>query len=729
MKNDLPPMTKQKLAIEGMRCASCSQIIEFRLQRLPGVADFHINAASHNAEVAWDPARISLQDIVDSVTDLGYRALPLGARDKSADKESKLNLWRLFIAGFAMMQVMMYAFPAYLVPVPTPDGDLTPDIDRLLKLASMVIAVPGVFFSASPFYRSAWRALRNRQVGMDLPISIGVLVTFGASVWATFAGGAAYFDSVIMFVLLLLGARMIEQRVQRKSTAALRALTELVPLTVQRLADYPASHRVEEVPAAQLRAGDVLLVAPGTQIPADGKVLEGESDCDEALMTGESQPVKKSAGAALIGGAMNLSGALVMRADQVGDATRLATLVQMMEKAAGEKPPPLQLADRHAGRFMTAILALSVIAGLAWWHIDPARALWVAVSVMVITCPCALSLATPGVMAGAIGVLAKRGVLIARGRAIETLTRATHVVFDKTGTLTQGRLQLVETVSLREGMDETLCLSKAVRIAGSSMHPVAKALTQAAAEQGMFAVAAAEAAMEAAGQGMEVRSGERRYRLGSIAFVEALHGCGLLVPKSFSGKTLAAFGDDRGWIALFALQDTLRADAQECIAFLKRQGKHVLLFSGDRNDVAADVAAELRIDTAIGDLRPEQKHDLVKGLQARGAVVAMVGDGMNDGPVLSLADVSIAMGHGAPISQARSDVVLMSNRLQDLQAAVEISHKSLTLIRENLAWALLYNLVAVPAAATGLLLPWHAAIGMSLSSLIVVLNSLRILKR
>jgi Cu2+-exporting ATPase len=723
-------LAHDKLAIGGMRCLACSQIIEYRVRHLNGVEEFRINAATHRADLRWDPRRIGLREVVEAITALGYSALPAGEKDARAEQKKKMTWWRLFIAGFAMMQVMMYAFPAYLQPVPQVDGDLTPDIDRLLKIASMVLTVPVVFFSSAPFFSAAWRDIRNRHVGMDVPVSIGIIATFAASVWATYRGGPVYYDSVIMFVTLLLIARLVQDRVQAKSMAALQALTELVPLAAKRLLDYPASHRTEEVEASNLRAGDLLLVAPGTQIPADGRVLEGQSECDEALMTGESRPVSKVAGDELVGGAMNLSGQLLMRAERVGEATQLSALVQKMEAAANEKPPLVELADRHARHFMTVILVVAALAAVIWWQIDASRALWISITVLVVTCPCALSLAAPSVMAGAIGRLARNGVLVARGRAVETLSRATHFIFDKTGTLTEGRLQLSAMHIVQPGLDRIELLRMTAGIAAASTHPVSQALAKTAAASAIFGNGAAYTGLrEIAGQGVEALEGMRRIRLGNLAFVQQLHGQPVTIPDDFAGKTVSALGNEQGWIAFFALQDDIRADAAACIDFLREQGKQVWLLSGDKREVVAEVAGKLGIHEAHGELLPEQKHDMVAALQQQGAVVAMVGDGMNDGPVLSLADVSVAMGQGAPIAQVRSDLVLMSNRLQDLAGAVKTTGRALSLIRQNLGWALVYNLIAVPAAVSGMLLPWHAAIGMSLSSLIVVLNSLRIFTR
>jgi len=429
---------------------------------------------------------------------------------------------------------------------------------------------------------------------------------------------------------------------------------------------------------------------------------------------------------------MNLNRPLIMRAERVGDDTQLSSLVRMMESAASEKPPLVQLADRYASIFLTTILLLAIVSGLVWWQIDASRAIWIAVTVMVITCPCALSLATPGVMSATIGQLAKNGVLIARGRSVESLARATHFVFDKTGTLTQGRLNLVKMLVIRQDpmLNETVIRQITSDITASSIHPVAKALYASLATSNLKAAnkisSHFEEVNEIPGQGIEVINQDLHYRLGSIAFVQELHGAPLDLPTELSGKTISALGDKQGYIAVFALEDTLRDEAKHLIQFLQQQGKSVLLYSGDREDVVKTTAARLRINTARGNLSPEAKHDAVRLLQQQGAIVAMIGDGMNDGPVLSLANVSIAMGQGAPISQARSDMVLISNDLKDLAYAVRSTFKALSLIRQNLGWAVLYNIIAIPAAMTGVLAPWHAAIGMSLSSIIVVLNSLRI---
>lgn len=731
LTNDEPeiPVITDKLSISGMHCSACTQIIEFRLQKLEGVTRFQINSATHRADISWNPKKISLGQIIESVSSLGYGALPIGSTGELIDRENKMGVWRLFVAGFAMMQVMMYALPAYLVPVPQIDGDLTPDIDRLLKLASLALTIPVIVFSAWPFFQSAIRDVRNRHVGMDVPVTVGIIVTFVASVWATFSGEPVYFDSLIMFVFLLLAARLIQTRVHNKSTSALRVLTKLLPLLAEKLPDYPSTMRVEQLNAAQLVAGDIVLIQPGAKIPVDGVVISGVSDCDESLMTGESRAVSKATGAALIGGSVNLNRPLVMSATRVGNDTQLSSLVRMMESAANEKPPLVQIADRYASLFLSAILLLAIVSGIAWWYIDASRAIWIAVTIMVITCPCALSLATPSVMSATIGQLAKNGVLVARGRAVESLARATHFVFDKTGTLTQGKLKLVKLMLIRNdpALNERVVRQITTNLTAGSMHPVAHALyTSLSVAPFSNTATVYDDVNEIPGRGIEAHHHGLHFRLGSVDFVQELHGKELDIPAEFSGKTISVLGDTEGYIALFALEDSLRSDAKILIKFLQQQGKSVLILSGDRADVVENTATELGIRGAVGNLSPEAKYDAVKLLQMQGAIVAMVGDGMNDGPVLSLADISVAMGQGAPISQARSDMVLISNDLRDLSYAIKITSKSLSLIRQNLGWAVLYNVIAIPAAMAGILAPWHAAIGMSLSSMIVVLNSLRI---
>lgn len=726
------------LSVAGIRCAACVQLIEFRVTQLSGVESFRINPISQKAQLSWRSEQLSLKQIIQAIVDLGYAAFPANqSLSEYQAKEKKVALWRLFVAGFAMMQVMMYAFPAYLVPVPEIDGDLSPDLDRLLKIASLILTLPVIGFSAIPFFRGALRDLKHHTVGMDVPVSVGILLTFLASCWATFFGGAVYFDSAIMFVFLLLSARFIEENVKRRTSAALAVLTQIHPSVAQKIVAYPSLEQVQRCRADEINIGDYLLVPAGEQIPCDGRVIDGQSECDEALMTGEAKPVSKKADDLLIAGSINLHSALVMQADQVGNQTQLASLIAMMESATLEKPRLLALADKHASRFLFAILVIAVMSGIAWSFIDPSRALWIAISVVVVTCPCALSLATPGVMSAAIGQLAKFGMLVTKGSAIENLANLTHVVFDKTGTLTFGKLKVVRSVYLYDEIFSTSQQQEvAALLASMSLHPASKAIADDFLKQQLTPLVSrsglkVEASHEQAGAGIAAKLNGVWFRLGKLDYVQEIikdaNQRVWQIPDEYRGQSVSVLGNQFCILAYFVMEDCLRDEAIACVTELQKQSKKVILLSGDRREVVTAIAMQCGITDFQAELSPAQKYEYILQLQRQGAVVAMVGDGMNDGPALSLAQVSVAMGQGAPISQTRSDCLLMSNRLSDFNFSVQLAAKAYRLIRQNLAWSLLYNVIAVPAAVLGYLEPWHAALGMSLSSLFVVVNGLRLL--
>jgi Cu2+-exporting ATPase len=730
-------LQRARLSISGIRCAACVQLIEFRIAQLAGISSVKVNSNTQKADVSWFPEHTNLKNIISAIVALGYAAFPADqSLTQFQEKEKKTALWRLFVAGFAMMQIMMYAFPAYLVPVPEANGDLSPELDRLLKLASFIITIPVILFSAQPFFSGALRDLHHRHIGMDVPVALGILLTFLASIWGCVAGTAVYFDSVVMFVFLLLGARVIEANVKRKTSAALDVLTKIHTSYAQKVTNYPDRQHIEQVASDVIKVGEFLLVAAGEQVPCDGVVIEGESTCDEAFMTGESRPLAKTIGNQLIAGSINLRNVLIMRAEKVGSQTQLSLLIAMMESASAEKPRLVALADKHASRFLISILLIALISGVVWSFIDSSRALWIAISVIVVTCPCALSLATPGVMSAAIGLLAKHGTLVAKGRAIEGLAKTTHFVFDKTGTLTFGKLKLQEVVYLDKTLQKNTIEDLAEiahLLASQSMHPVAKAIAQSYSEKFYFPIHSDERfridqLLEVPGLGIEGRVNGRKFRLGRLDFVNELGGAKFSIPSEFASKTVSVLGDEDAVLSFFVLADVLRDDAKLAIAELISTGKKVVLLSGDRFDVVNKVAAECGITLFQATLKPVEKYAKIAELQAQGAIVAMVGDGMNDGPALSIANVSIAMGQGAPISQTRSDCLLMSNRLSDFTFSVHVARKAFSLIRQNLMWSLLYNALAIPAAVLGYLEPWHAALGMSVSSLIVVLNGLRLLR-
>ncbi|MFZ4537700.1 heavy metal translocating P-type ATPase [Propionivibrio sp.] len=714
------------LIIEGITCSACIWLNEQHVARLPGVIGVEINFATRRARVRWDERQIKLSDILAAIVAIGYRAYPYDAAksEQLAHKERRSALWRVFVAGFGMMQVMMYAVPIYIAG----EGDMAPDIELLLRWASMLLTLPVVLYSAAPFFRGAWRDLRLRRVGMDVPVALGVGAAFAASVWATLtASGEVYFDSVTMFVFFLLGGRFLEMTARQRAVSVTEALAKLLPALAARVAGYPQDRSLEQVMAAELHPGDVVLVKPGETIPADGQVIEGVSCANESLLTGESAPVAKSPGSVVTGGAVNVESPLFVKVEQVGEATRLSAIIRLMERAAMEKPHIVEIADRIAGRFILALIVVAAAVAVAWWFIDPAKALWITVSVLVVTCPCALSLATPIALTVASGAMARAGLLVTHSHAIETLARATHFVFDKTGTLTTGKMKLLDVLPLSE-FNREACLALAAAIEHSSEHPIGAALREAAAGAGLPVLGGV---MNEPGSGMEALHQDRSVRIGRPDYVAALHRQSL--PESAhsflaSSDTVIALGNDAGWLALFRFGDEIRPEAAAMVARLRADGRHVVLLTGDAAPVALKVAQALGIDDVEAGISPQGKHDYVCRLQAGGAIVAMVGDGVNDAPVLAQAQVSVAMGGGSQLARTQADLILLSENLDHLCRGFFVARRSLRVIRQNLVWSFVYNFVALPLAMLGFITPWMAGIGMSGSSLLVVLNSLRLQK-
>ncbi len=709
------------LILENIVCAACIWLNERHISALPGVLSVEINYATRRARVRWDNSRIQLSAILKAVSDIGYIAHPFdpGRSDDIHRRERNTAIKRLAIAGLGMMQVMMYALPTYTAT------DMTDDIRLLMSWASLILTIPVVVYSAWPFFLGAWRDLRRRMLGMDVPVALGVGTAFVASVYSTFSGhGEVYYDSVTMFVFLLLTGRFLEMNARRRAGAAVEELVKLIPAATTRLPHWP-SRDEEQVPVARLTVGDHVLVRPGETLPADGVVVEGDSAVSEAMLTGESLPVSKSRDAKVVGGSLNQASPLVVRVDRLGADTRLASIVRLLDRAQSEKPRIGQLADRAAAWFVGVLLVITVLVGLAWYAIDPSKVLWIVVSILVVTCPCALGLATPAALTTATGRLTRLGLLTTRGHALETLARATDLVFDKTGTLTHGRLSVRRVVPLGGHSDAEVRALAAALEAGSE-HPIARAL-----RDGSDTSIRASDVRNTPGRGVEGSIDGRSYRLGSPHFA-ARSETPPQAPASGSGEhpegheSWVALAADNELIAWFALADTPRADAPAALAALQRQGLRVHLVSGDAEAAVRATALQLGIDEWHAGALPEDKLAYVKTLQQQGRIVAMVGDGINDAPVLAGAQVSIAMGEGADVAQAAADMVMLGSRLATLSEGVALARKTQQIIRQNLGWALGYNLIAIPAAALGHVTPWIAGIGMSASSLLVVLNALRL---
>ena len=716
-----PHVQEAALILEGITCAACVWLNEQHLARLPGVVAANVNYTTRRAYVRWDDRRIKLSDILKAVADIGYSAHPFDTVrfDEVQRRERRSALWRLFVAGFGMMQVMMYAYPAYVA-----EGDMTADIENLMRWAGLMLTVPVVLYSAAPFFTGAWRDLRARRVGMDVPVALGIAVAFAASAFTTVTGnGEVYFDSITMFVFLLLGGRFLEMGARARASRSAEELLKLIPAFADRVPDYPRSRAPERVPVSLLTPGDFVLVKPGESIPVDGRVAEGETEVNDALLTGESRPLVKKLGDPLIGGAVNVTSPVMMRVERVGQDTVVAGINRLLDRAASEKPALAQLADRVAQGFVAALLLVAAGTAVGWAMVDPARTLWVTVSVLVVSCPCALSLATPAALTAATGALTRLGVVVTRGQALETLSRATHVVFDKTGTLTLGHLQVVG-VEILGTMSPSEVLGVACALEKGSEHPIAAALIRAAGRENGREIWASEV-RNVPGAGVQGRVDGRAFRLGTLGFVAELSG---LLPAGDpdGGTTLVGLGDNQGWLALFALNDSVRPGARTLVEALDRSGRRVILLSGDRESAARQLAAQVGILEVVAGATPAAKLEYIRALEQQGAVVAMVGDGVNDAPVLAGAAVSIAMGSGTQVAQGTSDIILLSNCLDHLHCAFETAGQTLRIIRQNLAWAVAYNCIALPLAIAGHVTPWMAGLGMSVSSLLVVLNALRL---
>lgn len=739
------------LGLSGMYCAACSITIENALLAVPGVDEVQVQSASQRARILLDPARVKLSDLVQAVQAVGYRAWPDAAARAGHERlrERRHLLWRLSVAGFCMMQVMMITVPQY-VAGPT---DIPPDIWRLMNWACWLLSVPVMLFSCGPFFSGAWRAARQGRVSMDTPVAIGMAATFLVSSAVTFGGTArfgetTYFDSLTMFVTFLLAGRWLESRAREAVTQSLESLCVRLPEAVDRAvrpqADKDGAEidlsqvAVESVPLSALQHGDRVRVAAGQAIPGDGQVIWGHTEIDESMLTGESRVVPKKVGQMLVAGSVNQGSPIWMTIERLGPDTRYQQIVALVQQALTEKPGLARAADRFAGPFLWGVLALAGIGAVAWQWIDPAKSVWVAVSVLVVTCPCALSLAAPSALLAAAGTMGKRGLLVRRLDAIESLAKVDQVFFDKTGTLTEGHLSLVRVLSAQgESAWDDQAYALARSLASYSQHPVSRSLCAASgpgatSERAQPPLALTEV-VEIAGKGVQAKDASGQiWRLGATDWVL---GDRAQTAQSWPGadavrvwlaaQACAGTDDIRG----FEFDEILRPDAAVAIAQLDEQGWQCQVLSGDvqaRVEAAVTRLGADRLRIAKSQATPEGKLQIVSDAQRSGASVAVVGDGINDAPVLAKADVSVVLDAGAALAQSQADLIILGGRLSALPVAVRISRRALKVVNQNLVWAAAYNLVCIPLAMAGLLPAWLAGLGMAASSLAVVLNALRL---
>lgn len=589
-----------------------------------------------------------------------------------------------------------------------------PELHTILRWVALFLTTPIVFYSCAPFFKGAMRDLRTRHLTMDVSVSLAIGGAYLAGIWTAISGvGELYFDAVGMFALFLLAGRYLERRARERTAAATAQLVNLLPASCLRLGQDGQSERIL---LTELRLGDRVLVHPGAVLPADGKILDGQSSIDESLLTGEYLPQPRGLGDSVTAGTLNVEGALTVEVQALGQDTRLSAIVRLLDRAQAEKPRLAEVADRAAQWFLLFSLIAAAAIGLLWWQLDASRAFWIVLAMLVATCPCALSLATPTALTAATGTLHKLGLLLTRGHVLEGLNQIDTVIFDKTGTLTEGRLAL-RSIRPLGSLSSDDCLSLAAALENRSEHPIARAFGR--------APVAAEDVTSSPGLGLEGLVGERRLRIGQPAYVCELSGCKVPPMPDEAGQWLL-LGDSQGALAWLVLDDRLRSDAPALLAACKARGWHTLLLSGDSSPMVASVAAELQIDEARGGLRPDDKLQVLQQLHQQGRKVLMLGDGVNDVPVLAAADISVAMGSATDLAKTSADAVLLSNRLDALVQAFSLARRTRRVIIENLLWAGLYNGLMLPFAALGWITPVWAAVGMSISSLTVVLNALRL---
>ncbi|MCR6626127.1 heavy metal translocating P-type ATPase [Pseudoxanthomonas japonensis] len=692
------------LLTDGMRCAACAWLIDRALARETGVLDTTANAVTGRIRIAWDPARTPLSALLQRLAMLGYRPyLATGdAREQARLSERRRWLLRLGVAGLGSLQAMMLAEALYLdvnatMPLPTRD---------LFRWLTFLVSTPVVFYSGWPFLAGMARELRARHVGMDTLIASSTLLAYFASLVETIRGGThVWYDAAVMFVFLLLAARMLEQRARNVATAQVDALARAQPVFAIRERDDGTR---ESVPPSALRRDDVVCVPAGEGVPADGVLLDGAADFEEALLTGESRPVRRHAGETVYAGTTCRERPARLRVTATGTSTRLSQLAELVDRAQGHRPPLARAADRIGRHFVLTLLVLAVAVYTGWRLYQPERAFEVTLALLVISCPCALSLSVPAVLAAAHGALARCGVLATRPEALDTLARATDVVFDKTGTLSDGRPARVAVDVFGE-----LGTEAATRVVAAleqdSGHPIATAFADVDARD------AATSVVARAGLGVEGDVDGRHWRFGRADWAAGRDDDGALW-----------LGDGERGVARFTLDEKPRDDAAAALAALRAQGMRIHLASGDGDAAVQRLAQALGIDATLARQSPEDKLARVRQLQSEGRIVAMVGDGLNDAPVLAGADVSVAMGEGAPLAQQAADLVATGPSLLRIADAVRIARLSRRLVKQNLAWSAGYNLLAVPLAAAGMVTPWIAALGMAVSSLVVTLNALRL---
>ena len=731
-------LSEVQLLVEGVHCAACVWLIENSLRRQSGVAEARVNLSGRKLKLRWDRARQPLSKLLELLGTLGYKAVPFdpNSAEDSFKKQNRHLLFRMGFAAFAMMNLMWTSIALY-------SGADQGEFRGLFHWVGLALATPTLIYSGYPFFRGAWFSIKNLRPNMDLPIAIGVTITYLYSAYITFTGsdvGEVYFDTVVNFLFVILVGRYLEAMSKRKALASTQRLLDLQPRVATRL---DAEGQQELVAIRAVNKGDRVLVKPGDRIPVDGVVVEGSSQIDEAMLTGESVPVSKTVGAQVNTGTLNGSGSLVIEVTGLLADSALGQIIHLVEDAQSSRAPIQRLADRIVPWFVMVTISLALASFAWWWGSGIEQALMVATSVLIITCPCALGMATPMSIAVASGLGARHGILVKNGEVLERLSAIRHFVFDKTGTLTEGRMRLTALVTEQQhwkldsdsplSADSAELLRQVAEIEQLSEHPIARAITECASQQQISLGSGDAAAFSStAGRGVQGVCSGQTLLIGTPVWLDQQQ-----VKRSEALEQAAAELDRRGVssvrvardgveIGLIAVEDRIRDGARELIDRLKAQGAEITLLSGDRRQTAEAVAEQLGGMEVIAEVLPQDKDRTIAALQARGHEVVMIGDGVNDAPSLVRADVGIALGSGTDVSIASADIVLLSSELARVDQAVHLSQRTLRTVRQNIGLSFAYNGIMVPLAMMGMVTPLVAAITMPISSLFVIGNAARI---
>ena len=704
-----------QLFVEGLHCGACGWLIETRLGALEGVDAVRVDVQSAATTLSWAPDQIALSEALSELVRLGYRPHPLTCdvtREVHSQERNGL-LRRLAVGGLGMMQVMMFAVATYAGAL----KGIDPAIEKLLLGVSMLVATPVVFFAGSPFLVGALRSLTQRRLNMDVPVAIALILAYSASVVHFFGdSGTTYFESVSMFVFFLLCARFVAMLVRHRSLDSQLALTPMLPDVALRFSN-DSDVEIQPVPRTALKPGDRIRVRAGDAVAADGRIIAGRARVDESLLTGESEPVLKIAGDDVLASSLNLDGTLSIEVTATDATSRVAGIAATVGSARANRPDSVSLTERLAARFVLALLIVATIVGVIWWWIDPSRALGIVLAVLVVTCPCALSLAVPTALSAAASRLAARGLLVQRLDVLETIGKISRALFDKTGTLTQGTPVIDRLILNHEhpcAADHDALLAMIASLEAHSSHPIASAFRRFTPDMQAHDVESV------VGCGIQGNINGRRLRVGHAEFV------GVTGNHPIAREASVLVGDQYGVLGGVVMRDQWRDDAKSTIADLHERNIRCSIISGDRSDRVLEAVAMLGLYSGRGQCMPEDKLDYLRQRQADGEVVLAVGDGVNDAALLAGADVSVAVGSGSALAQSGADIVLAGTGLAPLTQLPRIAERWQRTVRQNLTWAIGYNVIAVPLAAAGLIGPGLAALGMSLSSLFVVLNSARL---